>query len=181
MSKVIPNCLGDSHLLILGMGLLYHTSDTAPCPGEKAQSIIPGGERRPMNVVAPSQLDGGADYYSRAPNDRTIPSQQSHYPQLPRQTQNALSVPPPPPRQPSRTLGNAVNDLIPYCTTEPPLSQAQVIALSDVVGSLKELVVLALGAASGVPGSMEILEGAVGSQAAVNILEFFADEWEIEG
>ncbi|KAI4616672.1 hypothetical protein J4E80_005947 [Alternaria sp. BMP 0032] len=132
------------------MGLLYHTSDTASRPDEKEQYIMPGGRRRPMNVVAPAQLDGGADYYSRAVNDRTIHSQQ-------------------------------LNDLLPYCTTEPPLSQAQVIASSDVVGSLKELVVLALGAASGVPGSMEKLEGAVGSQAAVNIVEFFADEWEIEG
>ncbi|KAI4648858.1 uncharacterized protein J4E79_009930 [Alternaria viburni] len=163
------------------MGLLYHTSDTTRCPDEKEQSIIPGAERRLMNVVAPFQLDGGADYYSQAFNDRTIHSQQRHHPQLPRQSHNAPSVPPPPPRHPSRTLGNAVNDLLPYCTTEPPLSQAQVIALSDVVGSLKELVVLALGAASGVPGSMKKLEGAVGSQAAVNIVEFFADEWEIEG
>ena len=163
------------------MGLLYNTSDTASRPDEKEQSIILGGERRPMNVVAPAQLDGGADYYSRAVNDRTIHSQQRHHPQLPRQSHNAPSVPPPPPRQPSRTFGNAVNDLVPYCTTEPPLSQAQVIALSDVAGSLRELVVLALSAASGVPGRMEKLEGAVGSQAAVNIVEFFADEWEIEG
>ncbi|KAI4701575.1 hypothetical protein J4E81_003315 [Alternaria sp. BMP 2799] len=163
------------------LGLLYHTSDTAPCPDEKEQPIIESGEMRPMNVIAPAQLDGGADYYPREFNDRTIHSQQRQHPQFPRQAQNAPSIPPPPPRQPSRILGNAVNDLLPYCTTEPPLSQAQVIALSDVVGSLKELVVLALGAASGVPGSMEKLEGAVGSQAAVNIVEFFADEWEIEG
>ncbi|KAI4676610.1 uncharacterized protein J4E84_009445 [Alternaria hordeiaustralica] len=181
MYIIIPNCLGDSHLLTLGMGLLYNTCDTAPCPDEKEQPIIESGDMRPMSVVAPAQLDGGADYYSQAFNDRTFHSQQYHHPQVPRQPQNAPSIPPPPPRQPSRTLGNAVNDLLPYCTTEPPLSQAQVIALSDVVGSLKELVVLALGAASGVPGSMEKLEGAVGSQAAVNIVEFFADEWEIEG
>ncbi|KAI4673246.1 uncharacterized protein J4E88_008858 [Alternaria novae-zelandiae] len=166
---------------ILSMGLPHYTNDIEPRPDEKEQPIIESGEMRSMNVVAPAQLDGGADYYSRAPNDKTIPSQQGHYPQLPRQSHNAPSVPPPPPRQPSRTVGNAVNDLLPYCTTEPPLSQAQVIALSDVVGSLKELVVLALGAASGVPRSMEKLEGAVGSQAAVNIVEFFADEWEIEG
>lgn len=49
------------------------------------------------------------------------------------------------------------------------------------MGSLRELVVLALGAASGAAGCMEKLEGTVGSRAAVNIVEFFADEWEIEG
>jgi hypothetical protein len=88
---------------------------------------------------------------------------------------------PPPPRQPARAIGNAVNDLLPYCTTEPPLGEAQVIALSDVAGSLRELVVLALGATSGTAGCMEKLDGAVGRQAAANIAEFFADEWEIEG
>jgi hypothetical protein len=30
-------------------------------------------------------------------------------------------------------------------------------------------------------GSVEKLEGAVGQQAAMGIIEFFADEWEIEG
>jgi tetrahydromethanopterin S-methyltransferase subunit E len=49
------------------------------------------------------------------------------------------------------------------------------------VGNLRELVLLALGAASGAAGCMEKLEGAVGPQAAGNIAEFFADEWEIEG
>jgi hypothetical protein len=64
---------------------------------------------------------------------------------------------------------------------EPPLNEAQVVALSDVVGSLRELVLLALSAASGDRGSVEKLEGAVGQQAAMGIIEFFADEWEIEG
>jgi hypothetical protein len=64
---------------------------------------------------------------------------------------------------------------------EPPLNEAQVIALSDVVGSLRELVLLALSAASGDRGSVEKLGGAVGQQAARGIMEFFVDEWEIEG
>ncbi|KAH6879181.1 hypothetical protein BKA58DRAFT_111152 [Alternaria rosae] len=160
------------------MGLSHNTG---LCQEKKQQSILPDEKMHSIIAVAPAQLDGGADYYSRAVNDGTIHSQQRYYPQVPHQSQKAPSVPPPPPRQPSRTIGNAVNDLLPYCTTEPPLSQAQVIALSDVVGSLRELVVLALGTASGAAGYMEKLEGAVGSRAAVNIVEFFADEWEIEG
>ncbi|KAF1840444.1 uncharacterized protein K460DRAFT_208642 [Cucurbitaria berberidis CBS 394.84] len=86
-----------------------------------------------------------------------------------------------PPRQQTRTSRNAVSDLLPYCTTEPPLSQEQVIALTDAVGSLKELVLLALGAASGDTGCVDRLEGAVGGHAAANIVEFFVDEWEIDG
>lgn len=58
---------------------------------------------------------------------------------------------------------------------------AQVIALSDVVGSLRELVLLALVAAVGDAESMGILEGAVGRQGAICVVEFFEDEWEIEG
>jgi tetrahydromethanopterin S-methyltransferase subunit E len=53
--------------------------------------------------------------------------------------------------------------------------------LSDVVGNLRELVVLALGAASGAAGCIEKLESAVGPRVAGNIAEFFANEWEIEG
>jgi hypothetical protein len=64
---------------------------------------------------------------------------------------------------------------------EPPLNETQVIALSDVVGSLRELVLLTLSAASGDRDSVEKLEGAVGQQAARGIMEFFVDEWEIEG
>ena len=63
---------------------------------------------------------------------------------------------------------------------EPPLSQEQVIALSDVVGSLKELVVLVLGAAAGEVACVEKLEGVVGTETAARMVEFFVDEWEVE-
>ncbi|KAH7563766.1 hypothetical protein BM1_00813 [Bipolaris maydis] len=81
----------------------------------------------------------------------------------------------------SRPTGNTVHDLLPYCTTEPPLNEAQVIALSDVVGSLRELVPLALAAAAGDKRSLRKLESAVGKRDAVGVVEFFVDEWEIEG
>ncbi|ENI01189.1 hypothetical protein COCC4DRAFT_148606 [Bipolaris maydis ATCC 48331] len=97
----------------------------------------------------------------------------------------SLPVPPPPPPPPlhqqSRPTGNTVHDLLPYCTTEPPLNEAQVIALSDVVGSLRELVPLALAAAAGDKRSLRKLESAVGKRDAVGVVEFFVDEWEIEG
>jgi hypothetical protein len=46
---------------------------------------------------------------------------------------------------------------------------------------LRELVLVALSAASGDRGSVERLEGAVGWQAAGSIVEFFVGDWEIEG
>jgi hypothetical protein len=77
-------------------------------------------------------------------------------------------------------LENVVVSLLPYSTMEPPLRQEQVIALSDVVGSLKELVVLALGAAAGDVACADRLENAVGTTTASNIVEFFVEEWEVE-
>lgn len=74
-----------------------------------------------------------------------------------------------------------MNDLLPYCTTEPPLRAEDVFALTDAVGSLKDLVVLALGATSGDAGCVKSLESAVGGHVASTIVEFFLDEWEIEG
>jgi hypothetical protein len=63
---------------------------------------------------------------------------------------------------------------------EPSLTQNQVIALSDVAGSLKELVLLALGAAASDEVCVDKLGCAVGSETASNIMEFFVDEWEVE-
>jgi hypothetical protein len=138
---------------------------------------------QPTNTATLPQMDGGADYHSRQrPAAAPYPNvpQQHMYGRPLFQHQNAPSAPPPP-RQPTRATGNVVRDLLPYCTLEPPLNEAQVIALSDVVGSLRELVLLALSGATGDRGSVEKLEGAVGQQAARNIMDFFVDEWEIEG
>jgi hypothetical protein len=171
------------------MSVAHYTNETAPSTHKQEQHAVPNmcpsdNATRPMSVLPPAQYDGGTDYHPRAAHG-TIAAQpynhHHHHTQIPRRSQNAPSIPAPPPLQSTRATGNAVNDLLPYCTTEPPLSQAQVIALSDVVGSLRELVVLALGAASDVAGCMEKLEGAVGLEAAANVVEFFADEWEIDG
>lgn len=75
----------------------------------------------------------------------------------------------------------SVTTLLPYCTTGPPLSEAQVIAISDIAGSLQELVQLALGAVAGDAECVRTLENTVGGQAAAHIAEFFMDEWELDG
>ncbi|EUC48756.1 hypothetical protein COCMIDRAFT_33830 [Bipolaris oryzae ATCC 44560] len=123
-----------------------------------AQSSTPSYHRQPHTIHPPL----------RARNIPTVPS---------------LPVPPPPPplHHQSHPTGNTVRDLLPYCTTEPPLNEAQVIALSDVVGSLRELVPLALAAAAGDERSVRKLESAVGKRDAVGVVEFFVDEWEVEG
>lgn len=138
-----------------------------------------------------AQTDGGSDCHrqthhiiatgannNKNDNNYAQPSARS---QAPLRTHNVPTAPRPPQRLHTQPIGNTVRDLLPYCTTEPPLNEAQVIALSDVVGSLKELVLLALAAASGNVESTRRLECAVGGQAAANIVEFFVDEWEIEG
>jgi hypothetical protein len=82
--------------------------------------------------------------------------------------------------QPVQSDISAVAHILPFCTTEPPLRQEDVIALSDVAGSLKELVLLALGAARGDGVSVRRLEGTVGRGVAEGVVEFFAEEWEVE-
>lgn len=49
------------------------------------------------------------------------------------------------------------------------------------MGSLREVALLALAAASGDVESIGRLEGALGRQDAVGVVEFFEGEWEIEG
>jgi hypothetical protein len=84
------------------------------------------------------------------------------------------------PRKQSHLPDRVVTDILPYCTTEPPLQQEQVIALSDIAGSVKELVLLALGAEAGDAVCVGKMEGAVGAETTGSIVEFFAAEWEVE-
>lgn len=56
------------------------------------------------------------------------------------------------------------------------MSREQAIGLSDVAGSLREVVILALRAR--VDGeAREMLAGAVGVDAAEGVVEFWRDEW----
>lgn len=70
---------------------------------------------------------------------------------------------------------SAAMDLLPYITY-PPLSNEQVIALSDVAGSLRDVVVLALRARVD-EHSRETMARAVGPRATEQIVSFFKDEW----
>ena len=84
-------------------------------------------------------------------------------------------------KQPKPAAVSVVNTLLPYCTAERPLNESQVIATTDVAGSLKELVLLALGAKDGEKECVSRLEGALGSEQAVaGVVDFFSDEFELE-
>lgn len=84
-------------------------------------------------------------------------------------------------KQPKAAAGSAVTTLLPYCTAGAPLNEGQVIAITDIAGSLQELALLALGAKDGDEECQRKLESALGSElASCNVLDFFSDEFEIE-
>lgn len=132
------------------------------------------------------QLDGAGDFPSQANGARRSYTQPAAYPCVPVQQQRQKQVPSRSstqtrPHQEKQGPRSVITDVLPYCTTEPPLTQEQVIALSDIAGSVKELVLLALTAAAGDCASTENIVAAVGQNTANNIIDFFIDEWEVEG
>lgn len=137
-----------------------------------------------------NQVDGAADSYKHGMPFKTNGGTQLHHARSThhRQHENQQHRQAPvnttshaPPRQQNPIpVGNAVIDLLPYCTAGAPLRQDQIIALSDIVGSLKELALLALGASAGDAVSGDKLTGAVGQETASDIVAFFADELEVE-
>jgi hypothetical protein len=70
--------------------------------------------------------------------------------------------------------------LLATSTTSTPLTRDQILALSDEAGSLRELVLLALGAGAGEPGCVARLVHAVGEEGAQAVVEFWGDEWVVE-
>jgi hypothetical protein len=151
---------------------------------ESTQKVQPSGS------IMLQQLDGPSEHYqqgrpSNAMNSFSQPTsltraQPYHQPRTQHHQTNHRTTSQVAPPQQTHTPKNAVTEILPYCTTEPPLGQDQGIALSDVVGSIRELVLLALGAAGGDVDSVGRMEDAVGPEITKNIVEFFAEEWEVE-
>ncbi|KAF2468254.1 uncharacterized protein BDR25DRAFT_316369 [Lindgomyces ingoldianus] len=80
------------------------------------------------------------------------------------------------PRTQCQVTATAVMDLLPFCTSQTQLDNELLIRLSDVAGSLKEIVLLALGGA--IDSCMRsTLERAVGPDVSAGIIEFWSDEW----
>lgn len=85
------------------------------------------------------------------------------------------------PSKQQQTTESNVTKLLPYCTVERPLDQSQVIAITDVVGSLKELTLLALAAKDGNQECIGRLNDALGNEQALSgVIDFFSDEFEID-
>lgn len=92
-----------------------------------------------------------------------------------------MATPHAPSKQHKPAAESTVTKLLPYCTANAPLNESQVIAVTDVAGNLKELVLLALGAKDGDEESASSLVSALGSEQAVaDMVDFFSDEYEIE-
>ena len=73
---------------------------------------------------------------------------------------------------------SAVMDLLPYCTTRTKLlGRAEVISFSDVAGSFREVVLLALRTSGVEDEEMGGLEGALGPDGAKGVREFWRNEW----
>lgn len=84
-------------------------------------------------------------------------------------------------KQHEPALGSAVTALLHTCTADTPLSGSQVIAVTDVAGSLRELVLLALGAKNGDEECVHRLGSALGNEQAMEgVVDFFSGEFEVE-
>lgn len=69
--------------------------------------------------------------------------------------------------------------LLSCCSAGTPLNETQVIAVTDIAGSLKELVLLALGTKDGDEECVHRLGSALGSeQALAGVVDFFSGEFE---
>ncbi|ORY05682.1 hypothetical protein BCR34DRAFT_590818 [Clohesyomyces aquaticus] len=74
---------------------------------------------------------------------------------------------------------SVATDLLPFCVTGMQLNSEEVIGLSDIAGSLKEVVLLALGASVD-SDTRSTIEKAVGSDAAERVILFWGEEWVAE-
>ncbi|KAF1932184.1 uncharacterized protein M421DRAFT_89531 [Didymella exigua CBS 183.55] len=175
-------------------------------PGPQAQdrSTPTSASSQHAAYGAQTQLDSPADYRpqmvpfngrnghsqpsSQGHHQQRVPpqqwrQQQSQHPQIrarPMHPANAMA-PHAPAKQHKPAGGSAVTTLLPYCTADVPLNESQVLAVTDVAGSLKELVLLALGAKDGGAECASRLRSALGSEQAVaGILDFFSGEFEFE-
>jgi hypothetical protein len=167
------------------------STNTSACSANEQNKTFPTNSNN--EKASYMQLDGPYDHYSstlpspsrtgfaqpppRTQHHNRLQFQTRH--QYQHQTSNGAN-PQGHARQQALQAENAVADLLPFCTGGPPLQQEQIIALSDVAGSLKEVMLLALGAAAGDTSCVDKLEGSVGRATAAQIVEFFVDEWEVE-
>jgi hypothetical protein len=143
------------------------TGDVKPTIPQTSQAVTsdaPPSDREP----AIPQFDGPQDY-----RPQMVPA--GVYQQASSVNHNPTSS-----KSQNQRPKTAINDILPYCTAEMPLTQDQVIALSDIAGNLKEVMLLALQAKVDEHVANELVR-AVGPEVAKGIVDFFGDEFEVGG
>jgi hypothetical protein len=124
--------------------------------------------------AVPPQVDG--------PGDHHVATFSKHFSAIPathRRKTSTNNVPPSNDREHQIPTVNDALGLLPWCTSEGRLRNDQAIALSDVGGSLKEVMLVALTAAVN-DGAKEEIERAVGGAAAAAVIEFWNEEYAVD-
>lgn len=182
----------------------YHgnapTSATSNHALHESKSLFDGPvDYRQQNI--PFQLRNGHGQANSQPHQQQLNSQQqgslSHCPRpqqwRPPQIQHPglqasymqptgnMAAPHALSKQQHLVAGSTATTLLPHCTVDIPLNEHQVIAITGVAKSMKELVLLALGAKDSGEECASRLEDALGSeQAAAGVVSFFSGEFEIQ-
>ncbi|KAF9699379.1 hypothetical protein EKO04_002375 [Ascochyta lentis] len=134
---------------------------------------------RPLTV--PSAHGQSTHYFHQQEQTRRRQHQYPHIQAAPIHQAHTKTTSHAPQRRQNEAVVNAASTFLPYCTAEISLNEEQVIAVTDIAGSLKELVLLTLGAKDGDEECKSRLESALGGeQAAAGVLDFFSDEFAIE-
>ncbi|KAF9735817.1 hypothetical protein PMIN06_002181 [Paraphaeosphaeria minitans] len=138
-----------------------HGSDTPPT---SPIALSPQSNFHPTSSQSSiAQLDGPQDHRSRTHTYTLPPSLTT--PQLRAKPNN-------------HSAKSAYRDLLPYCTADTLLTEQQVVRLSDVAGSLREVVVLAVRARMD-ERAAGVLREALGEGGARGVVEFWEEEFEI--
>lgn len=148
-------------------------STTTP---SKASQNHHAAQTTPNQIVTdavPPQVDGPGDHHTQTFSN--------HFPNIPttqRGNTSANILPQNTTDSQIPTVDDALG-LLPWCTSDGRLRNDQAIALSDVGGSLKEVMLVALAAAVD-EGSREAIERAVGSATAAAVIEFWNEEYALD-
>lgn len=143
--------------------------------GAKAQSATQTIPIRNAKDTVPPQVDG--------PGDRSVGTYSNHFSascasQNLHTSANVATFNTGDNQLPTVDVDKALG-LLPWCTSDGRLRDDQAIALSDVGGSLKEIMLVALAAVVD-EGARDGIERAVGSAAAATVIEFWNEEYAVD-
>ncbi|KAK7191789.1 hypothetical protein DPSP01_007174 [Paraphaeosphaeria sporulosa] len=155
-----PHLHGATHGDVLSEATRHnkHTPPTSSIDPSPDSNLYPMSSQSSI-----AQLDGPQDHRPRTHIYTLPPSLMT--PQLHGKANN----------QPPKS---AYRDLLPYCTVDTPLTEQQVVRLSDIAGSLREVVALAVRARTN-ERARAVLREALGEGVARGVVEFWEEEFEV--